>query len=449
MKLCILAAGIGSRLNTERPKALLQVGRLTIIERLMGRFVEAYSLEKIVIVTGFRHELIRNFLGEAWGGVPIEYVYNSEYETTENSLSLLLALPEMGSSDYWVCDADVIIDHHALPKTVPSTATLLVDPRRWDDESMKVCEDPAERLIRLTKVRPPEHYVLGESLGINFIPASYTESLKQALSRATGHYEGAFNELIEEGFVFRLHNLPADSDWREIDDKKDEAKATEMIASSGLDQPPIYSTLLDSMKRKHCDREVERVDDADKDLWSVIFWILQLGLFVMTIALVRNNILVLKFLFLFTFVLLWSARKVVVKSASVPLLRHVRLLEVVSDLLLVGVFAPGFTGFDFIATVVLGATFFLFAYSTIAYLLIIPADLRKTHPDFLMKLNRMYLRRGTLFRFSRDYIYAAFLVSLVIIDSYHAYILVTACALVGWLLQNAIIWNKLQKESDY
>jgi len=61
MKAIILAAGLGSRikkLNLSKPKCLIEVGGISILERLINQFLKN-GIKKIDIITGYKSILIK------------------------------------------------------------------------------------------------------------------------------------------------------------------------------------------------------------------------------------------------------------------------------------------------------------------------------------------------------------------------------------------------------
>ena len=89
----LLAAGPGCRLapmTDALPKCLVSVGGVPILERLV-RALDTHGFDRLVIVTGYRAETIRDYLGERFGGIAIEYILSPLFETTNNTYSLWLA----------------------------------------------------------------------------------------------------------------------------------------------------------------------------------------------------------------------------------------------------------------------------------------------------------------------------------------------------------------------
>src|SRR5665647_3681113 len=88
----LLAAGLGSRLapfTDAVPKCLVSMSGVPILERLV-RSLDSHGFKRLVIVTGYKAERIRDYLGESFGGIAIEYIVSPLFETTNNIYSLWL-----------------------------------------------------------------------------------------------------------------------------------------------------------------------------------------------------------------------------------------------------------------------------------------------------------------------------------------------------------------------
>jgi dTDP-glucose pyrophosphorylase len=80
MRALILAAGRGSRLGPltrDRPKALLEVARRTLLEHCLERLAP-FEPEGIRVVVGWKGERIEERFGEEWRGVPLSFVRQRE-----------------------------------------------------------------------------------------------------------------------------------------------------------------------------------------------------------------------------------------------------------------------------------------------------------------------------------------------------------------------------------
>ncbi len=89
----LLAAGTGSRLRPltlDAPKCLTTVAEKPILQRLLTNF-RAQGIKKIIVATGYLEHRIREYLAIHASDMQVEYVFNPDYQTTNNIYSLWLA----------------------------------------------------------------------------------------------------------------------------------------------------------------------------------------------------------------------------------------------------------------------------------------------------------------------------------------------------------------------
>jgi histidinol-phosphate/aromatic aminotransferase/cobyric acid decarboxylase-like protein/choline kinase len=129
----ILAAGMGRRLGeltSDRPKAMLEVAGRTLIERALDALAEL-GVSRIVLVVGYRAEQLMMLIGDSHRGVPVIYVTNPEYSTTNNIYSLFRARQEFAADDSLLLEADVIFDHSILEQLARDPRANLVAVARY------------------------------------------------------------------------------------------------------------------------------------------------------------------------------------------------------------------------------------------------------------------------------------------------------------------------------
>jgi choline kinase len=76
----LLAAGTGSRLRPltlDAPKCLTVVGGKPILERLVEN-LSVQGITKLIVVTGYLDNCIRDFLRQHKGEMQVEYVFNPD-----------------------------------------------------------------------------------------------------------------------------------------------------------------------------------------------------------------------------------------------------------------------------------------------------------------------------------------------------------------------------------
>ena len=107
----LLAAGTGSRLRPltlDAPKCLTMVARQPILQHLLDIF-RTHGINKIIIATGYLEHRIREYLDEHASDMTIEYVFNPEYQTTNNIYSLWLTRVAI-SEAFVLIESDLIFD---------------------------------------------------------------------------------------------------------------------------------------------------------------------------------------------------------------------------------------------------------------------------------------------------------------------------------------------------
>lgn len=156
MQALILAAGMGKRLGAltkENTKCQVEVNGKTLIERSLTQLANlseiGVTLQRIILVIGYKGEALRSFVGDSFRGIPIEYVENSIYDTTNNIYSLYLAKDKLCEDDTLLLESDLIYDDAILPRLVrdpyPNLA-LVAKYESWMDGTM-VCIDDDHNIV--------------------------------------------------------------------------------------------------------------------------------------------------------------------------------------------------------------------------------------------------------------------------------------------------------------
>ena len=116
MQAIILAAGRGNRLRPltdEVPKSLVKVCGTSFLENSLNALIAHEEINKIIIVVGYKKELIIDFLGDSYQGVQIEYVDNPEWKSTNNIQSLWLATDKI-DDDFILMEGDIFFEKEIL-----------------------------------------------------------------------------------------------------------------------------------------------------------------------------------------------------------------------------------------------------------------------------------------------------------------------------------------------
>lgn len=138
MKAIILAAGMGSRLKeltSNIPKCMIEVNGESLIKRLLKILIK-YKVNDVVLVVGYKSEVLIDYISKLELDIKVTYIYNKEYNTTNNIYSLFLAKPEILKEDILLLESDLIFDEQVIEKLVssPENNLAVVSPyEHWMD----------------------------------------------------------------------------------------------------------------------------------------------------------------------------------------------------------------------------------------------------------------------------------------------------------------------------
>lgn len=213
MKGIILAAGMASRLRpltNDTPKCLLKVGNRCLLERTIDAMM-GNDIRHIVFVTGYLNEKIESFVKEHYPTLTTTFIYNKDYETTNNIYSLYLTRPETEGEEVLLMDSDILCDAKVLTRVITADApnALATNEHELGEEEIKVIVDDNDLVRELSKTCSIAD-AIGESVGIEKMSSAYTSALfpemEQMIEReglANVFYERAFERLIPQGHVFK------------------------------------------------------------------------------------------------------------------------------------------------------------------------------------------------------------------------------------------------------
>ena len=209
----ILAAGMAKRLRPltdERPKCLLKVGERTLLQRTVDGLIAA-GISEFVVVTGYRANMIRDFLTEMYAEFTFHFIDNPDYAHNNNIFSLWLTRPYADGRDFLLMDSDILCDPAAILEVINAEGSALaLNRHELGEEEMKIVADTHGRIIEISKTCSPAE-AAGESVGIEKICADYSTALFRELQQMIEDeglidifYERAFERLIPLGHTFRI-----------------------------------------------------------------------------------------------------------------------------------------------------------------------------------------------------------------------------------------------------
>ena len=236
----ILAAGMAKRLRPltdTKPKCLLEVGGKTLLERTV-RAMQMAGIDEFVMVTGYRGNMIREFIERM--GIKVTFLHNTDYEHNNNIYSLWMAGEVVRGKDFLLMDSDILCDPTAVVRIAQTNEpALALNRHECGEEEIKIIVDADQRITEINKTCNPKD-AIGESVGIEHMTAEYSTALYRELDQMIVKeglidvfYERCFERLIPQGHTFRVVDTTGYFSY-ELDTPEDFQRAQELIPAELL-----------------------------------------------------------------------------------------------------------------------------------------------------------------------------------------------------------------------
>ncbi len=236
LKVVVCAAGQGKRISditTNCPKPMIKVGRKSILEYMLDNF-SAFGLKEIIIIVGYQAEHIVNSIGEKYKNCQITYIYNKDFESTNNIYSLWLAKKEITNGMIFF-NADIILNRGIIKKVLSSVhqESIVVDFDHIIEDSVKAVYE-GDNLIRIGKEVTGKK--IGWAIGIYKLSQlasekyfEISERLFEIEKNKNVSFVVPFEKMIK---TFSIKAVPVDNlPWVEIDTLEDYKYALKKIDS--------------------------------------------------------------------------------------------------------------------------------------------------------------------------------------------------------------------------
>lgn len=209
MQAIILAAGLAKRLRPltdTTPKCLLEVNGKNLLHRTMDNVI-ANGIKDFVFVTGYREDMIINYLKENFADYNITFISNHDFANNNNSYSLWMTKDYI-KEDIILLDSDILFDKGIITELLNSSHEncLAVNfTAELDEEQIKVVLDENKKILEISKVTDIQKSA-GESIGIERFSYPFMQELYRVLDRkilkeniVNEFYEASFEEVIRTG----------------------------------------------------------------------------------------------------------------------------------------------------------------------------------------------------------------------------------------------------------
>lgn len=226
MKAIILAAGRGTRLGLDLPKAMVEIDRgQTIIDYQVENLKPFFPVQNILVVVGFKKELITARHPE------LNYVVNERFALTNTSKSLLEGLSHLDEDVLWL-NGDVIFERELIPKILSAGCScVLVDNKRCGTEEVKYQVDEEGYITEISK---QVERARGEALGLNLVTKADLKPFRKHLELVadSDYFEKAIENFIVQD-IGRFLAVTADGLFcHEVDFPEDLARVRAYLATT-------------------------------------------------------------------------------------------------------------------------------------------------------------------------------------------------------------------------
>lgn len=238
MQAIILAAGLAKRLRPltdSTPKCLLTIGGKTLLEMTIDNILKN-GINEFIMVTGYRENMIKEFIGQRYPGLNIRYLTNSDYENNNNSYSLWMTKDYI-TGDSLLLDSDILFDYRIISKLLESPhidSLAVTTNHKLGEEEIKVIIDSANKIQHIGKHLDPAE-CFGESIGIERFSLPFFTRLGAVLERKIAgennvneFYEASFQETYDLGNAMYAVDV-SEYKCMEIDFPEDLIRAEEEV----------------------------------------------------------------------------------------------------------------------------------------------------------------------------------------------------------------------------
>jgi choline kinase len=216
LAIIILSAGTGRKMKSRGAKALLPVGRTTLLENQLQTLWKVYAKSEIFVVTGFQAPKIRSICR---GTYPTRLIYNSMYNNSNVMYGIALALESVLAKSVLILHGDIRFNTAAITDMVGESSKVYVLPesnKNINEDVGVVVQDNCVTNMSygLPRVWGQMAYFTGKELSL-FEKIAFNHEA----SSNWFFYEG-INQVINNGGNFVAHS-PANGQLLEINTVQD------------------------------------------------------------------------------------------------------------------------------------------------------------------------------------------------------------------------------------
>jgi len=250
----LLAAGEGKRLKPltyDLPKALVQIGDATLIDRLIDSY-ESAGIASVTLGVGWQGDVLRNYLQQRQSGMDIEVVDVPDYEDGP-LITLTTVLRTIEDQSVIVGPVDHLMDRNLLRNTLeryhsknsPEDIILAVDPLA--EKGTEVFLNETGSVVGLGKP-VAEYDSTARSVMLMIVSKNRYRTFIESADKGVLRVSEALNQFINKGV--KVGYIPVEGNWFDIDTVQDVLQANRFVLRHMQESVnvPISIALGDSME---------------------------------------------------------------------------------------------------------------------------------------------------------------------------------------------------------
>jgi NDP-sugar pyrophosphorylase family protein len=235
VKALLVAAGRGTRLGAltaERPKPMIPIGGIPMIERIMSGIAEQTSIREFVLVTGYLASVIESYFGDGsrWGW-KVEYVHQAEQLGLGHAVNL--ASDKLRDGAFLFTYGDIMLDpanYGAFEQTYSKVRQDGVDCAallglNWVDDPYRgaaVSVDDENWVVNIEE-KPPKgtSKTNWNNAGLFIFEPLVFDYTERLTPSARGEFElpDAIAAMMRDGL--RIKGIPLTGSWRDVGTPED------------------------------------------------------------------------------------------------------------------------------------------------------------------------------------------------------------------------------------
>ena len=312
MQAIILAAGMGKRLKQltrDNTKCMVKVNGVPLINRTLGQ-LDRLNLTRIIIVTGYEGQKLRDHIASLDVKTPICYIDNPIYDKTNNIYSLALASEYLVAEDTLLLESDIIFEDsviQCLADDPRDSLALVARYESWmDGTCVKLSEnDDIEAMIPGSKFSFREAGEYYKTVNLYKFSKSFSAThyvpFLDAYTKALGnneYYEQVLKVIVMlDDPGIKAKRLDDSQKWYEIDDIQDLDIAESLFAGEEERLPLIqrryggywrYPKMLDFCYLVNCYYPPRKMLDEMKANFDSLICQYPSGMYVNSLLAARN-----------------------------------------------------------------------------------------------------------------------------------------------------------------